>query len=296
MSTTDNNMDQDQGGENDEDRSEQFYSPGQTTDQGQESQNQPTAATSQENQSGQGGKQSKTKTPCLAMCGKPVTSGAIQCTICSLWCHMSCTKLSKEALKGLEVQAKETGTAYWACRSCMNFNKKWNAIMKETSRKQEATDAKVEDNRKNIDDIRRLLEITRKEVKDQAKQLDGQAERTERLLEEELRERESRRLNLVLHGVPEPGPYAPNPRDRMEVDKGECERIFGGMRGRTRGHHIRFCRRVGERGDDPRPMVIGLYTEEERRHILERSRELKNTMYACVTIVPDMTKSQRKGE
>ena len=96
--------------------------------------------------------------------------------------------------------------------------------------------------------------------------------------------------------MPEPGPEASNPRDRMEVDKGECERIFGGIRVRTRRHQIRFCRRVGERGNDPRPLVIGLYSEEERRHILERSRELKNSMFACVTIVPDMTKSQRKGE
>ena len=209
---------------------------------------------------------------------------------------MTCTKLSKEALKGLEVQAKETGHAYWACRSCMSFNKKWNAHMKESSKKQEATDFKVEDNRKNIEDIRRLLEATRKEVRDLAKDKDNAAERTERMIEEELRERESRRLNLVLHGVPEPGPEKSDPRDRMDADKRECERIFGGMRARTRRHQIRFCRRVGERGNDPRPIVIGLYTEEERRHLLERSRELKNTMYSCVTIVPDMTKSQRRGE
>ena len=85
---------------------------------------------------------------------------------------MSCTKLSKEALKGLEVQAKETGQAYWACRSCMNFNKKWNVLMKETSKRQEATETKVEDNRRNIEDLRRLLEATRKEMRDQAKNAD----------------------------------------------------------------------------------------------------------------------------
>ena len=61
------------------------------------------------------------------------------------------------------------------------------------------------------------------------------------------------------------------------------------MRARTRRYQIRFCRRVGEKGNDPRPIVIGLYRKE-------RSRELKNTMYSCVTIVPDMTKSQRRGE
>ena len=71
--STDNNMDQDQGGENEEDRSEQFFSPGHpATDQRQESQSQPPPTSSQENQTGQGGKQAKNKekTPCLAMCGK----------------------------------------------------------------------------------------------------------------------------------------------------------------------------------------------------------------------------------
>ena len=277
-----------------DDGSDQFFSPNSLRPQDQPSQE--TASQQGQGQSQSAKAKDKGKTPCLAMCGKTCTSGCIQCTICSMWCHMTCTKLSKEALKGLEVQAKETGQAYWACRSCMNFNKKWNAHMKETSKKQEVTDLKVEDNRKNIEDIRRLLEATRKEVRDLAKDKDCAAERTERMIEEELRERESRRLNLVLHGVPEPGPEMTDPRDRMDRDKGECERIFGGMRARTRRHQIRFCRRVGERGNDPRPIVIGLYTEEEKRHLLERSRELKNTMYSCVTIVPDMTKSQRRGE
>ena len=72
------------------------------------------------------------KDPCI-YCGKNCTKGCIQCAICALWSHMSCTGLSKEALKGLEVQAKEVGQAYWACRSCMSFNTKWNRQMKTTA-------------------------------------------------------------------------------------------------------------------------------------------------------------------
>ena len=66
---------------------------------------------------------SKSKYPCL-YCAKNCASGAIQCTICTLWAHRACTKLSKEAIKGLEVQAKEVGLAYWACRSCLSFKNK----------------------------------------------------------------------------------------------------------------------------------------------------------------------------
>ena len=142
---------------------EQFYSPNtlragngqpisqETTSQSQNTNNPPQGSqnSSQENptsQAGKAGAKSKVQNPCL-MCGKTTTSGAVQCTICSMWCHMTCTKLSKEALKGLEVQAKKVGQAYWACRSCMNFNHKWNTLIKETSRRQDATDSRVEDNR-----------------------------------------------------------------------------------------------------------------------------------------------------
>ena len=152
-------MEQELGNE-EEERPDQFYSPNtqrtpeesasqdlaSQTGQGQPGPSQP--GPRQENaQSGKAA--SKVKNPCL-MCGKSCTSGCIQCTICSLWCHMPCTKLSKEVIKGLEVQAREVGQAYWACRSCMNFNHKWNTLMKETTRRQEETDARVEDNRRNI--------------------------------------------------------------------------------------------------------------------------------------------------
>ena len=300
MSTEEDNMVQEPyNGE--EEGMEQFFSP--NSQRAPDPVSQDTAAQASQVQPGpsqqnlQTGKTtaaaSKGKNPCL-VCGKPCTSGTIKCTICSMWCHMPCTKLSKEALKGLEIQAKEVGQAYWACRSCMNFNHKWNALMKETSRRQDMTDSRVERAERNIDELRQLMEDTRREMRNQAAETAGMAERMERMMEEELREREARRLNLVLHGVQEPD--AREPKDRMEADRDECEHIFHVMGARVRRHQIRFCRRVGERGQDPRPMVIGLYTEESKRNILERSRYLRNTRYEAVSVVPDLTQSQRKGE
>ena len=117
-----------------------------------------------QSQSSQQPKTGKVKNPCI-VCAKACTSGTIQCEVCSLWCHRTCTKLSKEALKGLEVQAREVGQAYWACRACMSFNNKWHAHMRETTRRQDETEKRVEDNRRGIDEVRNLAEATRKEVK-----------------------------------------------------------------------------------------------------------------------------------
>ena len=168
--------------------------------------------------------------------------------------------------------------------------------MKETNKRQDETDSRVEDNRRNIEDLRNLVEATRRELREQTAMSEGLAGRMQRIMEEELREREARRLNLVLHGVPEPGPNIKEMRERMEMDREECEHIFVRMGARTRKHQIRFCRRVGEWGQNPRPLVIGLYSEENRRHILEYSRYLQNTRYEAVSVVPDLTQSQRRGE
>jgi hypothetical protein len=65
---------------------------------------------------------------------------------------------------------------------------------------------------------------------------------------------------------------------------------------RMRQEDLRFCRRVGERGQDSGPIIIGLRTEEEKRTILERARLLRGTRYDNVAIVPDMTKMQRRAE
>ena len=235
------------------------------------------------------------KDPCV-YCGKHCAKGTVQCAQCALWCHMSCTGLSKEALRGLEIQAKEVGKAYWACRGCMNFNTKWNNQMKEVSRRQDETEAKVASNSDKIEEVRMVTEELRRELREQAKKTEGIQERMESALDEELREREARRLNLVIHGLPEPEEYIKDPKERMEKDKLECEKLFVTMKARTRYQGVRFCRRIGEKGGDPRPVVIGVYSEDEKRHLLEKAKELRHSRYENVTLVPDMTKSQRRGE
>jgi hypothetical protein len=65
---------------------------------------------------------------------------------------------------------------------------------------------------------------------------------------------------------------------------------------RIRGTDLKFCRRVGERGPDPRPVIVGLNSEEERRMILSRTRQLRGGRYDNVAVVPDLTRMQRRGE
>ena len=178
----------------------------------------------------------------------------------------------------------------------MNFNAKWNSQMRDVHKRQDETEAKGAKNSDKIEEVRQATEELKRELREQVLRTEGLQERMEAVMDAELREREARRLNLVIHGLHEPDDNIKYNRERMEQDKIECERLFIAMKARTRYQAMRFCRRIGERGEDPRPIVIGVHTEEEKRHLLEKSKELLYTQYENVTVVPDMTKSQRKGE
>jgi hypothetical protein len=126
--------------------------------------------------------------------------------------------------------------------------------------------------------------------------VDDVEENVKAFLLEEMREREQRKLNLVIHGVDEPPEEMEDNRERAEEDKDTCGRIFKAIRVRATRNSVKFCRRVGKRGRDPRPIVIGLYRESDRNDILASARDLQHTRYRDVNIVPDLTKNQRGEE
>jgi membrane-associated HD superfamily phosphohydrolase len=231
--------------------------------------------------------------PCVA-CGKNVSSNAVQCTMCTLWCHRACTNLSNEAFKGLEAQVREVGVAYWACRACLSFANKVNRQLQATSKRQDEVEARVEENAKKTENNSQEIVKLREELNRVRMTLENERGERNDMLCEELRDRELRRNNIVIHGLQEPNESFN--RARIEQDKIECGNLLAAMGIKMRQEDLRFWRRVGERGQESRPIIIGLRTEEEKRIILERARLLRGTRYDNVAIVPDMTKMQRRAE
>ena len=235
--------------------------------------------------------------PCLG-CQRNCTKAqhSVRCTLCELWCHKTCAGLSDEAFKGLDIQQKETGTAFWACRSCLGYAKKVNQQFKRLEDRIDVTDSKVEANRKQIETTNQLAQGTAAEVTKLNARLDKMVDTMEETLDTELREREIRKLNLIIHGLSEIGENVSGNRERMEQDKRTCEEVFRTIGARTGVNNIRFCRRIGERGNTPRPIVVGLNNEGEKNFILSRSKNLLGTQFNDVAVVPDLTKRQRAGE
>jgi hypothetical protein len=59
---------------------------------------------------------------------------------------------------------------------------------------------------------------------------------------------------------------------------------------------VEFCRRVGERSDRPRPLVVGFYMEWSKEIVMKHAKRLINSHLNEVTIVLDLTDKQRKAE
>jgi hypothetical protein len=111
--------------------------------------------------------------------------------------------------------------------------------------------------------------------------------------EEERKERKSRELNVIVHGIDECGEETQGGEERMKWDMQQCSELFGIMELGIAASEIKFCRRVGTKGESSRPLVVGLYNERTRMRILKADWK---TVEPEVRVGPDMTKKQREEE
>jgi hypothetical protein len=150
----------------------------------------------------------------------------------------------------------------------------------------------VKDNANEIEKVDKSVDQLRKEL-DKVKEANKEEARNY-VTAEEYREREARRLNVIMHRVPEP--QAQSGEEQKQADLATLKTIFNviGLSEWVGG--VKLCRRLGERGDEPRPLVVYLRDEATRSMLLESARHLRSTAYTEVSIVPDLTQAQRQEE
>ena len=110
----------------------------------------------------------------------------------------------------------------------------------------------------------------------------------------EMREREARKNNLILYGIPEME-GATSGEARKSHDNKKVNGLLT-----TIGLNIniseeaKFAVRIGEKKEEvTRPLKISLKSQATRDEIFEKARNLPGTEYEHVSIVPDLTDRQR---
>jgi len=209
-------------------------------------------------------------TECLG-CGQKFKQKdtSIQCTICGLWAHKTCSGVTNELFKCLSDQFKATGRAYWACRSCCAYAEGMTHRLRQLEEKTAEATRMGEENAKEIRSLR-------EEVNTRDKQLERRIENGEDSIFEEMNKRDRRKKNVVLYGVQESA--RGDGRQRMEDDKTELNEIFTVMDVNLAAKDdVEFCRRVGAKGDTPRPLICGFYSEWAKNTLLRHSKRLYGT-------------------
>jgi hypothetical protein len=92
--------------------------------------------------------------------------------------------------------------------------------------------------------------------------LEQERERMRRERAEGMREREIRQQNVVMHRVGEAGAEVKTIEERKAWDLKSCANIFRALiMDFSCISAVKFCRRVGEKGEGPRPLIVGLKHE-----------------------------------
>ena len=110
----------------------------------------------------------------------------------------------------------------------------------------------------------------------------------------ELKDREERKKNLILHNVPEPDTNVKT--ERIKADK----EFFLKMCNKTLGAEIKMedikrTERFGEKNQEkPRPLWFSLSSENAKRSVFSKLAKLQDSEYDSISINHDMTKIERE--
>jgi type I site-specific restriction-modification system R (restriction) subunit len=150
--------------------------------------------------------------------------------------------------------------------------KAFEGLIQQVENKMERTDGAVKELDRKVENLSEKLSRRDENIERRVK--DG-----ENSVLEEMREREARRLNVVVHKLKEMEGERATGKERQELDRKSCVKIFEELKLSLRNKDIKFCRRLGEKKAQIRPLIIGFYMEADRATLLRNARNLENT--AC---------------
>ena len=263
---------------------------------------------SQQSQAGQGPTQGPTqkqaaakaaKFPCLR-CRKNVAknSKSVQCKICQHWVHVDCEGMPPELYNMLANPDKYGAVGLtWNCTSCLASSARVLEVVNKYENRIKEVESRVSTNEAAVGDLTRKVDAIGDEVRRRDDKLDRIKQQTKREVFEEIKQRDTRKMNAIFHGVPENDREDATGGERREWDRRECLAILSTLRMGLEDSDVKFTRRLGEAtATRPRPLCVGLYSESERDKLLRRARDLDNTKYNGVSICADLTWQQREEE
>ena len=232
--------------------------------------------------------------PCLRCKRNVGKVKAVSCATCKQWVHKECEEMSDELYNVLA--GKFGGGAMWQCQSCVASTARLEASIKQVETRLNSVEGRVvtvEEKSKQtdlrLDKVEMVVEQTKKAVAE-AK------EDVAKIVLEELREREDKKFNIILHSVGEAG--AVPQEEAKKWDEDSFDNIMRAMEVNiSYERNATFSRRLGAAGGEKaRPLLVGLRREEDKIEILSNAKKLMKSGLRDVNVVPDLTRQQRDAD
>jgi len=185
----------------------------------------------------------------------------------------------------------------WSCSSCQASAAKVLEVVNAYEKRITDVETRVTTGEGKMKELGKEMEKMKDGLKERDDKIDQKLDRKEKAIFDELRQRDSRRMNVIMHGVVEIDKEDAAGSERREWDRAECLAILEALRMGMEDSDIKFSRRLGEAsGRGPRPLCVGFFSDGERDKVLRRARELDKTKFKEVSICADLTWKQREEE
>ena len=229
-------------------------------------------------------------------CKKKFTKSdyCVICGMCNFWYHKTCAGISDDIYKCIETYYKENSHTFWNCMPCSTYAKGITARMRELEGRIESVEKHQDEQDQELKTVNSKVDSTNKEVKKLAKKIE-EAKSGANVLQE-LKERKNRRLNVILYGIGEAPGENPTLDEKRTWDKKSCQNVFNALKLKIESNTLRFIRRIGEKGEKPRPLLIGMENMEDKDRLLANAKYLRDTHLNRVGISPDLTPMELQEE
>jgi len=247
---------------------------------------------------------------CAKKCGgEGPLNEAIQCDLCSTWVHASCEGISSDDYKLLTNLTSATDNVIYYCslNQCltrvkqivfMHFTKPSDStenvqpsLLSEHQSLQNSVSTlseKINSLCTNNNQLQNQLNSTISSLGEQAHTVSHASSFN---AVDEYMDRERRKLNLIVYGIPEAS--APTGSERQTAD---LKSIQGLVHSEFKITNLETtkCYRLGKQSNKQRPLLIKLSDSSTRRQILRNAKTLRNSStYKNVFISPDLTPQER---
>jgi len=185
----------------------------------------------------------------------------------------------------------------WSCSSCQASAAKVLEVVNAYEKRITEVESRVSTGEGRMNEFGKEMDKIKGSLRDRDDKIEQKLDRRDKAIFDEFRQRESRKKNVIMHGVKEIEKEDAAGSGRREWDRAECLAILETLRMGMEDCDIKFTRRLGEAsGRGPRPMCVGFFSDNERDKVLRRARELEKSKYKDVSICADLTWKQREEE